>query len=163
MSSRRSVPSYNRDPQPSRWLAVLRIYTGCWFLWLGVSKILNGFISNFPHLIIEYANRPLFVFYQSFLTNVVTPNAQVFAITIVVVEILIGLLLILGFLNRLTTLIALVLTVNYFLALAKDGMIFLALTLTGIIVVLVLLGSAAGRVWGMDASLYRRTLFKYFT
>src|SRR5262249_41534056 len=138
-------------------------YTGCWFLWLGISQILHGFFRNFPHLLIEYANRPLFEFYHSFLLDIVSPNAQMFSVILLAAEIIIGLLFLLGLLTRLATLLGFLVTASYFLALSKAGTTYLAMTLTGMIVVLVLSGAAAGRIWGMDASLYRRTLFKYFT
>src|SRR5258708_2738941 len=161
MSSRRNVSSYNPEPAPSRWLALLRIYTGAWFVWLGASQAYHGFIGSFSRLLNERAH-PFAEFYHSFLTNFVIPNQQLVAYGLVAVEILIGLLLVLGLLTRLTTVIALVVSVNYFLSLARADSTYLTITLTGIVIVLVLFGAAAGRVWGMDASLYRKTLFKYF-
>ena len=162
MSSRRNVSSYNPEPAPSRWLALLRIYTGAWLVWLGVSQTYHGFVGSFTRQLTEHA-KPFAEFYNSFLTNFVIPNSQVIAIGLVAAEILIGLMLILGLLTRLTTIIALVIAVNYFLALARVDRLSMTITLTGIVIILVLAGSAAGRVWGMDASLYRRTLFKYFS
>jgi uncharacterized membrane protein YphA (DoxX/SURF4 family) len=162
MSSRRNVSSYNPEPAPSRWLALLRIYTGAWFVWLGASQAYHGFIGSFTRLLNERSH-PFFEFYHSFLTNFVIPNQQIVAYTLVASEILIGLLLILGLLTRVTTIVALVVAVNYFLALGRADSMILTITLTGIVIILVLFGSAAGRVWGMDASLYRKTLFKYFS
>jgi uncharacterized membrane protein YphA (DoxX/SURF4 family) len=162
MSSRRNVSSYNPEPAPSRWLALLRIYTGAWFVWLGASQAYHGFIGSFTRLLNEHSH-PFATFYQSFLSNFVIPNQQIVAYCLVASEILIGLLLILGLLTRVTTIIALVVAVNYFLALGRADSMILTITLTGIVIILVLFGSAAGRVWGMDASLYRKTLFKYFS
>jgi len=162
MSSRRNVSSYNPEPTPSRWLALLRIYAGAWFVWLGASQAYHGFVGSFTRLLNEHS-RPFAEFYHSFLTSFVIPNAQIIAICLIAAEILIGLLLILGLLTRLTTIIALVIAINYFLTLARADRLYLTITLTGIVIILVLLGSAAGRVWGMDATLYRRTLFKYFS
>jgi uncharacterized membrane protein YphA (DoxX/SURF4 family) len=162
MSSRRNVSSYNPEPVPSRWLALLRIYAGAWFVWLGASQAYHGFIGSFTRLLNDQA-RPFGEFYHSFLTNFVIPNSEGVAIGLVACEILIGLFLVLGLLTRLTSVIALVISVNYFLALARANTTYLTMTLTWIVIILVLLGAAAGRVWGMDASLYRRTVFKYFS
>src|SRR6266700_3227792 len=162
MSSRRNISRYDPDPRPSRWLGLLRIYTGVWFLWFGSSQLYHGFVGSFPRLLNEQT-RPFGGFYHSFLVNFVASNSNSVAIGLVTAEILIGLLLVLGLLTRLTTFIALVVAVNYLLALAKGGTTYLTIILTGIIIILVLGGAAAGRIWGMDASLYRRTLFKYFS
>src|SRR5882724_9962610 len=123
MSSRRNVSSYNPEPAPSRWLALLRIYTGVWFVWLGASQAYHGFIGSFTRLLNERSH-PFSEFYHSFLTNFVIPNRQIVAYVLVASEILIGLLLILGLLTRVTTIVALVVAVNYFLALGRaDSMI----------------------------------------
>jgi thiosulfate dehydrogenase [quinone] large subunit len=147
---------------PSKWLAFLRVYTGLWFLWLGGSQLFHGFINSFPRLLNDHIH-PFGEFYHSFLTRFVVPHSQAIVIGLVVGETLIGLFLILGLLTRLITFIALVITANYFLALARVDSTYMTITLTGIVILLVLAGSAAGRVLGMDASLYRRTLFKYFS
>ena len=116
MSSRRSIPSFVREPGPSCWLAVLRIYAGGWLLWLGISQLLHHFISDFPHLINECLAHQFFEFYRLFLSSFVIPNAEAIAVTLIVAEIVTGLLLILGLLTRVSTLIALVIALNYFLA-----------------------------------------------
>src|SRR6185369_12459825 len=152
----------NPEPAPSRWLALLRIYTGAWFVWLGASQAYHGFIGSFSHQLTENS-RPFAEFYHTFLTNFVIPNQQAIAIGLVASEILVGLLLVLGLLTRLTSIVALIIAVNYFLAVGRANTMYLTITLTGIVIIMVLFGSAAGRVWGMDVSLYRKTLFKYFS
>jgi uncharacterized membrane protein YphA (DoxX/SURF4 family) len=146
--------SFYRERNFLGYLAILRIYAGIVFLMAGVDKYTRGYLntnsnaSDFKDTLIGYMGASHFVslhWYHSFLRHTVLQNAQFFQVLITVVEIVIGVLLILGIVTRLTALIGALMTTCYYLAGAGE-----LLSRTFIIICLVLLFSAAGRAWGFD-------------
>ena len=143
------------------WLAILRIYAGAFWLMHGIPKFTqsqdfmppSGFMMQFVNNAVANTHGP----YQTFLTNVVLPNASLFAELVRVGEVVTGCLLLLGFFTRLGGLIGILLALNYLSA--KGGLAHLsvwsgldaaALALSAVNFVL-----PTGRVLGVDALLGR--------
>ncbi len=107
------------------WLAVLRVAVGVVWLLHGTSKFLHadqfmppdGFMSKVVAGGLSATTGP----YHDFLANVVSPNIGLFAEAVRVGEVLVGLLLVLGFLTRLGGLGGMFLTANYMLAQGTFG------------------------------------------
>ena len=143
------------------WLGIFRIYTGAFWLMHGIPKFTqsadfmppSGMMLDFLHQQITHTSGP----YQTFLTNVVLPNAWFFANLVRLGEVITGCLLLLGFYSRLGGLIGVLLALNYISA--KGGLAHLsvwsgldsaALVLSFMSIVL-----PTGRFLGVDALLYR--------
>lgn len=102
------------------WLALARITVGAIWLVHGTGKFLNadkfmppdGFMAKLVANGVATTAGP----YHDFLANVVTPNIALFAELVRVGEVLVGSLLVLGFLTRLGGLGGMFLTANYMLA-----------------------------------------------
>jgi len=141
------------------WLAIIRFYTGAFWLMHGIPKFTQsadfmpptGMMVQFLNGQIAHVSGP----YQSFLTNVVLPHVWLFAQMVRLGEVITGCLLLLGFYTRLGGVIGVLLALNYISA--KGGLAHLsvwsgldstALVLSAISVVL-----PTGRVLGVDALL----------
>ncbi len=106
------------------WLALLRIYTGAFWLMHGVPKFTqadqfmppNGAIVQFLNDAVAHTSGP----YQQFLTGTVVPHISLFAELVRLGEVVTGCLLLLGFFTRLGGLIGVVLALDYLTA--KGGL-----------------------------------------
>ena len=99
---------------PSRWLAVLRILVGVWFvkaLWSKMDIVLLGgffpflgveprWLATMPQLVAKQAAENPILWYKAFLENTVLPNAEMFARLTAWGELLVGLSLTFGLLRR---------------------------------------------------------------
>src|SRR2546426_1958820 len=115
---------------PERWLAVLRIAVGLWFLKALVTKVsvtlLWGFLPLpaaserwlhvMPILVGKYGEGNPVGLFRDFLQNTVIPHSHVFAQLTAFGEVAVGLGLTAGFLTTLAAGIGLFLVVNYGLA-----------------------------------------------
>jgi uncharacterized membrane protein YphA (DoxX/SURF4 family) len=143
------------------WLAILRIYAGAFWLMHGIPKFTqsqdfmppSGFMMQFVNNAVANTHGP----YQTFLTNVVLPNASLFAELVRLGEVVTGCLLLLGFFTRLGGFIGIVLALNYLTAKGGLGHLSMwsgldaaALALSAVNFVL-----PTGRVLGVDALLGR--------
>lgn len=155
---------------PERWLAFLRIVVGAWFLKSVITKLgvtlAWGFIplpgatarwaGFMPTRVAEYADGNPVGPYAWFLTDVVLPNAELFANLTALGEAAVGLGLVLGLFTRYAAAIGLVVSASYFLAtfwISPGQMGFHLLLMASMAA---FAGSAAGRVWGLDGVLARR-------
>ena len=155
---------------PERWVAVLRIVVGVWFvkavwtkftlayLWDAIPypTVSPRFLAFHPKRIAEFAAGNSVDWYKEFLEATVLPNSRVFATLQTFGEAAVGLGLILGLLTGLTALVGLFLSLNYGLAsqwmsFGQQG--FHVLLVTSMVIFLCV---RAGRAWGVDAWLYRR-------
>lgn len=100
------------------WLAVLRIYTGVFWLFHGVPKLLNprfatpgGMMSGMIQQNVAQSSGP----YHDFLVTVVLPHAALFAHLVAWGETLTGVSLLLGLLSRVGGLVGVFLPLNYWL------------------------------------------------
>lgn len=158
------VSEESRPPEPlqknlGHLAACLRILIGLLFLYHGIPKIsweplqmegvLNFFLQNQPP-----------VWYADFLRNFCLPRAGLFTALVAWGEVVVGLFYLLGFLTPLTALAGVVMNLNYLFAVwgmsppLTSGSGFNAL----LVVVHLFLGlSHAGRTWGLDGFLSRRS------
>ena len=166
--------SWSESPElpyhPDRWLAVLRIVVGLWFLKSAVTKIggflLLGFIplpsasgrwvDFLPQRLLEYSESVRIGWYSDFLANVAVPNAHLFAQLTAFGETAVGVGLTLGLATRLTSLVGLTVMANYFLATFWVGYCQQGFHIVLITCMVAFLGAGAGRVWGLDGRIMRR-------
>ena len=156
--------------QADRWVAVLRIVVGVWFvkavwtkltlayLWDAIPypAVSPRFLAFHPKRIAEFAAGNPLGWYKDFLEGTVLPNSRTFATLQTFGEAAVGLGLILGLLTGLGALVGLFLSLNYGLAsqwmsFGQQG--FHVLLVTSMIV---FLSARAGRTWGIDAWLLRK-------
>ena len=145
------------------WLAILRLYTGAFWLMHGIPKFTqsetfmppNGMMVNFLNDAVSHNSGP----YQAFLTQTVLPNINLFAELVRLGEVMAGALLVFGFFTRFGGIVGVLLALNYLSA--KGGLMHLsvwsgidstALVLSFINVVL-----PTGRYLGVDALMGRRS------
>ena len=152
-----------------RWLAVLRIATGAWFIkaiwmkWVVLGGILpvpmasQRWIETMPKILEGYAAANPLVWCQGLLQNTVIPNAEMFAHLTAIGEGFIGIGLTFGLFTRTSTVAGLILLLSY--EIAALGLPFSrhGLRLLMIVAVVAFFFARAGAVWGLDAWLSRRT------
>jgi uncharacterized membrane protein YphA (DoxX/SURF4 family) len=141
------------------WLAILRLYTGAFWLMHGIPKFTQsadfmpptGMMVGFLNSQISHVSGP----YQSFLVHIVLPNAWFFANLVRLGEVVAGCLLLLGFFTRFGGLIGALLALNYISA--KGGLAHLSvwsgLDSTAFILCVMSIVLPTGRVLGIDGVL----------
>ncbi len=152
-----------------RWLAVLRIAAGAWFLkavwtkWLLLGGVLpvpmasQRWIETLPRILGGYVESNPLAWCRGFLEQIVLPNTSLFAHLTAVGEGLVGLGLTLGILTRTSSVGALFLLIVY--ELAAIGLPFSrhGHRLMMIVAVVAFFFARAGYTWGVDAWWARRT------
>ncbi|HET9028957.1 MAG TPA: DoxX family protein [Candidatus Aquilonibacter sp.] len=143
------------------WLAVLRLYTGAFWLMHGIPKFTHsdvfmppsGMMQAFVNNAVSNTSGP----YQTFLAAVVLPHATIFAEIVRVGEVVTGCLLLLGFYTRTGAVIGMLLALNYLSA--KGGWNHLSLwsgiDATAFVLCFMNFVLSTGRVLGIDALLGR--------
>jgi len=171
------MPESNGMVAPERWLALLRVMIGYWFikaLWTKLDLVLLGGV--FPVLMVEprwieampkiaarqAADNPI-LWYKTFVEGTVIPHAVLFASLIAWGEVLVGASLVLGLGAGLGALGGLFLSLNYGIATwhvspASQGFHYVL-----VVAMLVLFLARSGRAWGLDARLARRRPGAWFT
>ena len=153
-----------------RWVAVLRIVVGVWFvkavwtkftvayLWDAIPYPAASprFLAFHPKRIAEFAAGNPVDWYKEFLEGAVLPNSRAFATLQTFGEAAVGFGLILGLLTGLTALVGLFLSLNYGLAsqwmsFGQQG--FHVLLVTSMIIFFF---ARAGRTWGLDGWILAR-------
>lgn len=154
---------------PDRWLVLLRVVVGVWFLkavwtkltlsflWgmLPYPAVSPRFVNFHPKRVAEFATGNPIGWYKEFLEGAVLPNAQLFATLQSYGEACVGLGLVLGLFTGLSALVGLFLSLNY--GLAAQWMSFgqQGFHLVLVTSMVIFLGTRAGRVWGLDCLLLR--------
>ena len=155
---------------PARWIAVLRVVVGAWFVKAVWTKLTVGvlwgvlpyptvsarFLAFQPRRA-EFAHGNPVGWYRDVLEGIVLPHAATFATLQTFGEVAVGVGLVLGLLTPLSAVVGLFLTLNYGLAtqwMSSGQQGFHLLLATGMVV---FLGSRADRVWGVDGWLRCRT------
>ncbi len=149
---------------PERWLAVLRIVVGAWFLKAVWTKLAVGFVwgvvpypavsprflAFHPKRVAEFAAGNPIGWYKEFLEGIVLPHSGAFATLQAYGEAAVGIGLTLGLLTGLAAPVGLFLSLNY--ALATQWMSFGQQGFHVLLVptMLALVATRAGRVWGID-------------
>ncbi len=153
---------------PERWLAVLRIATGVWFIkaittkWLLLGGVLpvpmasQRWIETLPRIVEGYVKSNPLVWAQDFLQQIVIPNAGLFAHLTAIGEGFVGIGLTFGLLTRTSAVGGLFLLVTYEFAAIGQAFPRHGLRLFLIVAVVAFFFSRAGMVWGLDARLSRR-------
>lgn len=167
------IPQGNTDAAlrfPERWLAVLRVVVGLWFLkalftklsvtlawgFLPVPTASERWIQTMPGLVARYAEDNPVGFFKDFLQHTVIPHGQLFAQLTAFGEVAVGLALTLGCLTTLASALGLWLVLNYGLATQ-----WMTPNQRGFHIVLAALmiaffATRAGRCWGLDGWLRTR-------
>jgi uncharacterized membrane protein YphA (DoxX/SURF4 family) len=160
----RSPVSIEHAPQ---WLAVIRIGVGLYFVKSLVTKmsivLLGGFlpfpavsdrwIHVMPTIVTKQASDNPILFYKHFLENTVLTHVNLFAHLTAWGETVVGLGLTLGLLTGLSSIVGLLLVINYGLATQwmSPGQQGFHLLLT--LLMITFFFSRAGRTWGLDGRL----------
>ncbi len=155
---------------PARWLAVVRMATGLYFL-KEIDKLsvtlLGGFfpwpvvserwVELMPTIVARQAAEHPIAWYKAFLEQTVIPNAHLFAQLTAWGEVVTGLSLTFGLFNGIGSTVGLWLAMVYGLATwhltpAQRGLHYLL-----VVLMISFLASRAGRVWGLDGWLAQRS------
>ena len=140
-------------------LAVLRVYTGVFFLIYGYGKLQRGggFADGMSGFLNAQENT--FGFYRTFIDSVVLPNAGLFSYLIACGETALGIGLILGLATRYSAYVGVFLVINFWFAkgLGFFGAMNHDVVWTSILLVLALM--KAGHVYGLDSQLKSRYPF----
>ncbi len=143
------------------WLAVVRCYTGVFWLMHGIPKFTqsrdfmppSGMMMGFLNAAITHTSGT----YQWFLTYVVLPNASLFAEFVRLGEVITGALLLLGVFTRFGAILGVLLALNYLSA--KGGLAHLSvwsgLDSTALVLSAINLVLPTGRMLGIDGLLGR--------
>lgn len=165
MTAPGSTPTAVDMSHPSRWLAVLRILVGLWFLkalWSKMDLVLLGgfvpflgveqrWIDMMPGIVgRQMAENPI-AWYKGFVEGAVLAHPVLYAQLTAWGEVLVGVSLTLGLCGGLGALGGLWLSVNYGLATwhmspASQGFHYML-----VIAMVVLFLARSGRAWGLDA------------
>lgn len=154
---------------PERWLAVLRLTVGVWFVKSLFTKLsiglLGGFlpvpvasprwIATMPKLIAKYAADNPFPAYKAFLLDTVVPN-HAFAHLTALGEVGVGLALTLGLFTEVGAAFGALQVVFYGLAVQHMSSGQQGFHVMLFAMMIAFLFSHAGRTWGLDGWLWRR-------
>ncbi len=160
-----STPTVIDMSHPSRWLAVLRILVGLWFvkaLWSKMDFVLLGgffpflgveprWIAKMPELVARQAAENPILWYKAFLEHTVLTHGELYAHFTAWGEVLVGLSLTLGLFAGLGAAGGLWLVLNYGLASQHLTPSSLGFHYMLVIVMTVLLLARSGRALGLDA------------
>lgn len=142
-----------------RWLAGLRIMMGLLFLTTWVANLQKGFytpdgLQHFFTQVYPQSHNPIAP-YAAFINNVLLPARAIFAPFQLVAELSLGVLLLLGVLTPVAGVAGVFFLLNIFLATYGAEWPWTYLSL--IAVCLAVAGTRAGRAYGVDAILARRS------
>ena len=157
---------------PSKWLAVLRIVVGLYFVKSLVTKMsvvmLGGilpvpvvserWLEVMPKIVTRQASENPVLFYKHFLETTVLPNSSLFAQMTAWGETVVGIGLTLGLLTGLASVVGLILVVNYGLATQWMSPGQQGFHLVLLFLMIAFFFARAGRIWGVDGWLARRNL-----
>jgi thiosulfate dehydrogenase [quinone] large subunit len=138
-------------------IAFLRVFMGYYYLNAALASYKNGFLQRayLAEDIRSYLPKSSAPeWFKSFLENIAIPNWQIFALSFLIVQLLIGVSYILGYLVRPFAAIAILVSVSMLWALGPHPS---AIQINFIIVIHLMLGwLGAGRCLGMDYFFYKR-------
>jgi uncharacterized membrane protein YphA (DoxX/SURF4 family) len=129
-----------------QWLFVLaRVYLGVSFFFSDHGNAQPNELTGF----LKFAAKNGYSWYQYFLNSFVGPHSATFGTLVVVAEIYVGIALVIGFTTRLASCVALLLLLNYMCA--KGALPWgPGIDQSDIVLVLIILFSDAGRIFGLD-------------
>jgi thiosulfate dehydrogenase (quinone) large subunit len=155
---------------PAKWLALLRIVVGLYFVKSLITKmsvvVVEGFfplpvvserwLAVMPKIVARQASENPLGFYKQFLEGTVLTNSNLFAQLTAWGETVTGLGLTLGLLTGLASLVGLVLVLNYGLATQWMSPGQQGFHLVLFFLMLAFFLARAGRTWGIDGWIARR-------
>jgi uncharacterized membrane protein YphA (DoxX/SURF4 family) len=151
-------------------LAIIRVTVGGWFLkaavfklaltylwWLPYPTVTQRFINFLPKRLAEFASENPVLWYQQFLNETAIPHAILFAFLEAFGEVGVGIGLTLGVFTSVSALVGLLMSINFLLATQ-----WMSFSQQGLHIVLIgcmlgLLIGRAGRTWGVDAVIVKRS------
>ena len=139
-------------------ILLLRVYTGVFFLYFGVRKLINPDFSDGLAGFIG-AQENTVGFYRAFLDSVVVPYKEVFAFLVGWGEVLLGVALILGLATRYAAFTGAFMVLNFWLAKGQFVLDAQNHDVIWFVILIVLGGLHAGRTMGLDAKLATRHKF----
>jgi thiosulfate dehydrogenase (quinone) large subunit len=156
--------------QPARWLALLRIVVGLYFVKSLITKMSIGYLGGvvpvpvvserwinvMPKIVARQASENPLAFYKQFLEETVLTHSSLFAQLTAWGETVVGLGLTLGLLTGLASLVGLVLVTNYGLATQWMSPGQQGFHIVLFFLMLAFLLARAGRTWGLDGLIARR-------
>jgi thiosulfate dehydrogenase [quinone] large subunit len=137
---------------------LLRLVPGYLFLAAGIGKLQSGWLGGRAlETTVEtwLAKGGMYTWYGSFLQDTVLPNQDLFSSLVVIGEVVVGGLLLLGFLVRPASLVAVFMVLNFLLAQGHPLVGFNVESLLLVILITALLVNP-GRSLGIDGFLYER-------
>ncbi len=154
---------------PHAGIVLLRVVVGAWFLkavWTKLTlaflwgvipypAVSPRFLGFHPRRVAEFAAGNPIGWYKEFLQGTVLPHAKLFATLQTYGEACVGIGLVLGLVTGLSALAGLFLSLNYGLAAQWMGFGQQGFHLLLVSLMLVFLGTRAGRTWGLDRLLLR--------
>lgn len=137
-------------------IAILRIYTGVYFLIHSWGKIERG--GSFADGMEGFLNGQTgtFGFYQGFVESVVLPNKALFGFLVAWGELAVGVALILGLATRYAAVAGAIMVVNFWFAKGHDFFAGQNHDTVWMMILLALALIPAGRVFGLDGKLSER-------
>jgi thiosulfate dehydrogenase [quinone] large subunit len=155
------------NPGEARLTAAVRIAAGALFVAEGAGKLAGDFVhGGFASSAKEMA-RASWPFWRSFLQSAVLPHAGVFGWVVAFAELAVGIGLLLGFAARAAAaggaalMVAILLGQSYVPGAKWDRWITAGLTTKfALLLLLLILASNAGRVWGIDGRLKKGAAFR---
>ena len=129
-----------------QWLFVLaRVYLGVSFFFSDHGNAQPNELTGF----LKFASKNGYSWYQYFLDSFVGPHTATFGMLVFIAEIYVGIALVIGFTTRLASCVALFLLLNYMCA--KGALPWgPGIDQSDIVLVLIILFSDAGRIFGLD-------------
>src|SRR5450759_4157595 len=155
------------NPGEARLAAAVRIATGALFVAEGAGKLAGGFVHGGFASSVEEMVRASWPFWKSILRSMVLPHAGVFGWVFAFAELAVGIGLLLGFAARAAAaggaalMVAILLGQSYVPGAKGDKWITAGLTTKfALLLLLLILASNAGRVWGIDGRLKKGAAFR---
>jgi uncharacterized membrane protein YphA (DoxX/SURF4 family) len=146
-----SVKLMDSKTMPAWLLVVTRLYLAATFL---LSDHGNGAPGEMQQLITSWSQRGR-LWYRPFLSEVVLPHLGLFTNLVLIGEIYVGLAMLLGLTTRLAAAVSIFMLLNYFFA--KSSVIGIpGIDTADLVLSLIVLVTAAGRVLGLDQMLHKR-------
>jgi uncharacterized membrane protein YphA (DoxX/SURF4 family) len=136
------------------WVSLLRIYLGAFFFYAVSSKLTYHFFKTFHYKLDFFLSHNPLAFYDFFLANVAIPHSFLFAILVVMGELVAGICLFFGFFTRFGSIVGVFLNLNYLLAMYWISPANLGINLTFIVCEIVIMMSDAGKILGVDGLLH---------
>lgn len=148
-------------------MVLIRVFLGAFFLYAVSSKVVDPtrFVHALHDMTIARGDFVLgnnFPIAAHFLTHTVAPHAELFAWLVIAGEAIVGILLVIGLLTRAAALAGLAMNIPYLLATMHLGAANMGVNAGFIAMELAVLIAAAGRTWGIDSVLAKRTRVKLF-